>query len=162
MSKTAKQELDDKIEDLQLKLIEVNAALDVLMPATEQEFMGHDPARAQERRMHEAKREAITNQITFLVGKISQISQSPGHSQRPKSTKQATVYAEILKLKKRNPSLKNEEAFERLANKLDDSEEAIRKAFYAEQRRLTEVATSTAKEKRDSERESDEQDQGKK
>ena len=87
MSKTAKQELDDKIEDLQLKLIEVNAALDVLMPVTEREFMGHDPARAQERRMHEAEREAITNQITFLVAKISQISQSPGHSWKPKTTK---------------------------------------------------------------------------
>jgi hypothetical protein len=160
MSKTAKQELDDKIEDLQLKLIEVNAALDVLMPVTEREFMGHDPARAQERRMHETKREAITNQITFLVGKSSQMSQSPGHSQKPKTTKQADVYRKVTRMKRRNPKLTNAEVIERLADTRGDTQDAIRKAFYAEQKRFNEETTSTARDKRDSEGQSDQEDQG--
>ena len=162
MARTSKVELEDKIEDLQLKLIEENAAIDALMPATEQEFLGHDPERAQERRLHEGKRDGITKQIAFLSAKISQTSKSPGRRQKPKTTKQATVYVEILKLKKRNPSLTNEKAFELLADKLDDSEDAIRKAFYAEQKRLNDERTSTARGKSDSEGESDQQDQGNK
>ena len=151
MARTSKQELDDKIEDLQLKLIEENAAIDALMPVTEQEFLGHDPERAQERRLHEGKRDGITNQITFLVGKISQISQSPGHGRKPKTTKQADVYREVTRMKRRNPKLTNEEVIGQLADRWSDSEESVRKAFYAEQKRLNDERTSTGKDKRDSE-----------
>jgi hypothetical protein len=76
MARTSEQELDDKIEVLQLKLIDENAALDALMPVTEKEFMGHDPERAQERRLHEGKRDGISKQIAFLTSKISQTSKS--------------------------------------------------------------------------------------
>jgi hypothetical protein len=65
-------------------------------------------------------------------------------------------------MRARNPKLTNEEAFERLADKSGDSEEAIRKAFYAEQKRLHDDKTRTAREKRDSKGESGQRDQGEK
>ncbi len=162
MARTSKVELEDKIEDLQLKLIEENAAIDALMPATEQEFLGHDPERAQERRLHEGKRDGITKQIAFLTTKISQIPQSPGQSQKPKATKQAAVYKEIVRMKRRYPKLTNADAIERLADTRGDTEDAVHKAFYAEQKRLDEERTSAARKKGDSEGESDQQDQGNK
>jgi hypothetical protein len=162
MVRTSKQELDDKIEDLQLKLIEENAAIDALMPVTEQEFLGHDPERAQERRLHEGKRDGITKQIAFLTAKISQTSKSPGRSQKPKTTKQSDVYRQVTRMKRRNPKLTNAEAIGQLAEKQDDSEDAIRKAFYAEQKRLNDETTRAARDKRESEDESDQQDQGEK
>jgi hypothetical protein len=162
MSKTPKQEIEDKIEALQLQLIEVNAQIEALTPLTLPDYMGDNRERDQKRREHEAKREGIISQIAFLTAKIAQIPPSSGRKQKPKMTKQANVYSEILKLKKRNSKLTNEEAFEKLANRLGDSEEAIRKAFYAEQRRLNDKSNQLARGNRDSERDSDQQGQAEK
>jgi hypothetical protein len=152
MSKTPKQELDDKIEALQLKLIEENAAIGALRPMTLTEF---DGTRAQELRQHEGKRDAIKEQIAFLTVKKTQISSTPTHRRGAKTTKQAAVHKEIVKLKKRNPKLSNEDAIGQLAEKLGDSVEAIHKAFYAEQKKLHEDTARSAREKRDSEGETD-------
>jgi len=155
MSKTPKQEIDDRIEALQLKLIEENAAIGALRPVTLEEF---DGTRAQELRQHEGKRDGIKEQIAFLTAKKIQIASTPTHRRGAKTTKQAAVYKEIVKLKKRNPKLSNVEAFELLADSRDDSEDAIRKAFYAEQKKLIEDTARLAREKRDSEGETDQQD----
>jgi hypothetical protein len=152
MSKTPKQDLDDKIEALQLKLIEENAVIGALRPMTLEEF---DGTRAQELRQHEGRRDGIKEQIAFLTAKKIHMSSTPTHRRGAKTTKQAAVYKEIVKLKKRNPKLTNEEAIEQLAEKLGDSQEAIHKGFYAEQKKLIGDAARSAREKRDSEGETD-------
>jgi len=148
MSKTTKQDLEDNIEALQLKLIEENALIRALKPRTLAEF---DQTGAQELRQHEATRDAIKEQIAFLSAKKARLPSTPTHRQKPKSTKQARVYADILKRKKRNPKLTNEEAIDQLAERLEDSQEAIRKAFYAEQKRLNEIQGGAVRAKRESE-----------
>ena len=162
MPKTPIQELDDKIETLQLQLIEENAVLSALMLKTVSEFMGPEPAREKERLLQQAKCDAIVKQIEYLTVKKSQMPTSPAHRQRPTTTKQAAIYAEVVKLRKRNPKLTNAAAFEQLAEKQEDSQEAIRKAFYAEQKRLNDEQSRAAREKRDSEGDSDQADQGEK
>ena len=151
MSKTTKQDLEDNIEALQLKLIEENALIRALKPRTLAEF---DQTGAQELRQHEATRDAIKEQIAFLSAKKARLPSTPTHRQKPKSTKQARVYADILKRKKRNPKLTNEEVIEQLAERLEGSTDAVRKAFYAEQKRLHEGNSRATEEKRDSEGES--------
>lgn len=147
MSKTPKQELDDKIEALQLQLIEEEAMIKALRPLT---LEGFDGTRAQELRQHEGKRDGIKEQIAFLTAKKTQMSSTPTHHKGAKTTKQAAVYKAILEVKKKNPKLTNEEAFDQLADRSGDSEEAIRKAFYAEQKRLNDEQSRAAREKRDS------------
>jgi hypothetical protein len=160
MSKTPEQEIDDKIEALQLRLIEENAAIEALTPVTLPDFMGDNRKRDHECRMHEAKRDAIVKQIGYLTEKKAQVVQHAAKKPRTKTTKQATVYKQIVSMRARNHKLTNDEAFERLANKSGDSEEAIRKAFYAEQKRLNDDKTRMAREKRDLDGDSDQQDQG--
>lgn len=155
MPRTPEQRIDEKIETLQLKLIEENALIQSLKPRSLEEF---DWTRAQELRQHEATRDGIKEQIAFLSAKKAKMSSTPTHRQAPKTTKQSRVHNEILKLKKGNPSLTNEKAFELLAERSGDSEEAIRKAFYAEQKRLNDVQTTAVKEKRDSGGHSGQQD----
>jgi hypothetical protein len=160
MSKTAKQRIDEQLEALQLQLIEEDALIEALTPVTLPDHMGDSRARDYGRRVHEAKRDAIRGQIAFLAAKKSKLSPSTGHSQKSKTTKQERVYKEILKMKKKNSNFTNEEAFEQLADKQGGSEEAIRKAFYAEQKKLNDEQTSAAREKRDSKGKSDEGNRG--
>lgn len=158
MPKTPKQEIDDKLEALQLELIKENSIIEGLTPVTIPDFMGDNRKRDDERRMHEAIRDSITRQIAFLTRKKAQANSGTAKKPPSKSTKQASVYKEIVRIKKRNPRLTNEEAIGLLADKWDDSEEAIRKAFYAEQKRLHDEKGPPAGKQGDSENDSDERD----
>jgi hypothetical protein len=154
MAKTHSDKSNETIEKLQLHLIEVEAQLNNPIPDDPFDFA------IRGRRKLEHERDVIKEQIAFLQKNKLGIQQAKTTSRRKRSpTKQETVYKRVEALQKRHPNLTKTRIFSKLSDSMADStEEAIKKAYYAQSAKAD--RERKAKLKRDSEVKSDQKDQG--
>jgi len=157
MVKTAAANSEETIEKLQLRLIEVEAQLD--NPTTEHplDFW----KRERPRLMSEC--DVIKAQISFLETKLrdKKSTTAPSRRKRP-PTKQEIVYKKITAMIKRSPNATKANLFEKLADEVDMTEAAVKKAFYDYEAKQKHARDIKARQKRDSERDSDQRERGEK
>jgi hypothetical protein len=147
---------DERIQQLKVRRIEIQAQL--TNPVVD-DFFSYMSGGAQKLRQELGR---IDIEITLLQKeKQAAESASVGRTKKATRTKQETRYEAINRMKKRSPKATMEDLFDKLAERTPGSTpEAIKKSYYAQASKEMAERQAKAKEKRGSDTNSDQQNQG--
>lgn len=146
----------DKIEDLQLKLIEIERKISTPTPEDPFTFMTTG------RRKLEHERDTIRKQISFLLDEQGKEvkAQSP-RGKKSRQTKQESIHKKIEAMQKRRPNATKTELFEALAEQMRlETSDRVKKAYYDFEAKLKRERDTKARNKRDSGGKSTEENRG--
>jgi hypothetical protein len=137
----------NKIENLQLRLIEIEQEIRKPVKDDPFSFMTHG------RRRLEHERDTIRLQLSFLRDEEEKEKNRQSLAgKRPRPTKQEAIHKKITAMRKRRPNASLTQLFDNLAEQMDlDNTDRVKKSYYDYEAKLKRQRDAKARKKRDSE-----------